>query len=171
MDRAGTELNTIGDPQTYQGLALSSDDRRVAVVYTSGIPENRDIWIMDAQRGTQSKFTFDAGEDNAPVWSPDNLRILFQGSREGSRRCARSAWTARSKRRSCSRSTPWPHPATGRQAASTSLIHASGTGLFADIWALPLFGDRKPFPLVADAVQRKERRLLTRRSVVRVSIE
>jgi hypothetical protein len=32
MDRAGTELNTIGDPQKYQGLALSSDDRRVAVV-------------------------------------------------------------------------------------------------------------------------------------------
>jgi hypothetical protein len=39
---------------------------------------------MDAQRGMQSKFTFDPGDDNAPIWSPDNLRILFQGTSEGS---------------------------------------------------------------------------------------
>jgi Tol biopolymer transport system component len=149
MDRAGTELNTIGDPQTYQGLALSSDDRRVAVVYTSGIPENRDIWIMDAQRGMQSKFTFDSGDDNAPVWSPDGLRILFQGTREGSsalrQRRVDGAINEEVVLTPDSGAAPsdW---STGGQYITYS--RTQGTGLSADIWALPLFADHKPFPLV-----------------------
>lgn len=79
MDRTGRELGPLGDPATYQGLALSSDERRVATVLSTGTPENQDIWILDAARGTQTRFTFEAGADNAPIWSPDNLRIAFQG--------------------------------------------------------------------------------------------
>ena len=83
MDRAGRQLGTIGEAAKYQSLALSSDERRVAVAFRAA---RLRIWtsgFWTSQRGTQTRLTFDAGFDNAPVWSPDDLRILFQASREG----------------------------------------------------------------------------------------
>jgi serine/threonine protein kinase/Tol biopolymer transport system component len=149
MDRAGRELNTIGDPSTYRALALSSDDRRVAVVSTSGTPENRDIWIMDAQRGMQTRFTFDAGNDNAPVWSPDNLRIVFQGTREGSSALRQKSADGTLKEEVLlpvdAGTTPTDWSAGGRYIAYATPQVTLGSY---DIWALPLFGDRKPFTLV-----------------------
>ena len=84
MDRAGNELTTVGDAARYEHLALSPDERRIAVTLVdSGTPENRDIWIMDVARGTSDRFTTDAGNDNMPVWSPDNSRIVFSAIRDG----------------------------------------------------------------------------------------
>ena len=85
MDRAGRALSTIGDAAAYQSLAMSSDERLLAVVLSSGNPENRDIWIVDIMRGTPTRFTFDAGDDFAPVWAPDNTRVVFQSLRQGNR--------------------------------------------------------------------------------------
>jgi Tol biopolymer transport system component len=148
MDRAGRELNTIGDPLTYQALALSSDDQRVAVVYTSGTPENRDIWIMDAQRGMQTRFTFDVGTDNAPVWSPDNLRLLFQGTREGSSGLRQKRVDGTIKEEVLLTLGAGAAPSDWSAGGQYITYFTQGTGGLTDIWALPLFGDRKPFPLV-----------------------
>src|SRR5262249_16648097 len=42
-----------------------------------------DIWQMDLARGDFIRFTFDAANDNCPVWSPDATRIAFQSNRKG----------------------------------------------------------------------------------------
>jgi serine/threonine protein kinase len=78
-DRDGKALGVVGDPDTYRNPRLSPDGRRVAVelLDQSG---NRDIWILDVERGTTSKLTYDPGRDAAPVWSKDGKRIAWQGN-------------------------------------------------------------------------------------------
>jgi eukaryotic-like serine/threonine-protein kinase len=153
MDRAGRELGSVGEPAAYFSLALSSDERRVAVAAASGTPENRDIWILDVQRGTQTRFTFDPGGDSAPVWSPDDLSIVFQASREGFPQLRRKRLDGAGNEE--------PLLTSGGAGAATFVADLSADGRYVayvrsaqgnagspDLWALPLFGDRKPFPLV-----------------------
>jgi Tol biopolymer transport system component len=79
FDREGHSTGTIGEPAQYFNLALSPDERKVAVSVITGKPGNRDIWVIDAARGSMSRLTFDAGDDSSPVWAPDGSRIAFQG--------------------------------------------------------------------------------------------
>jgi Tol biopolymer transport system component len=83
FDRSGTQLGTLGAPDTNYLSAprLSPDGRRAAVWRT--VQGNADIWLMDGVRTT--RFTFDEGFDVFPIWSPDGGRIVFDSNRTGHR--------------------------------------------------------------------------------------
>ena len=83
LDRAGRALATLGEAARYINLALSPDERRVAVALATGSPENIDIWIIDIPRNVRSRLTVDPGTDGSPVWSQDGTRIAFVGQRSG----------------------------------------------------------------------------------------
>lgn len=80
-DPTGKQLATVGTPSPYQNPAISPDAQRVAVYRQDG--GAGDIWVFDLMRGTSSRFTFDAGIDTAPVWSPDGTQIIFSSNRGG----------------------------------------------------------------------------------------
>jgi Tol biopolymer transport system component len=76
VDREGRELESIGPPQT--GIIfpeLSPDGRLVAL--SASEDDSRDIWIIDAERGTRTRLTFDTASEWCPTWSPDGARILY----------------------------------------------------------------------------------------------
>lgn len=84
VDRAGKVLRTIGQPQDrMRRPALSPDGSEVAV--TGNENGNDDIWIHDTARGTKRRFTFYAGVDASPSWSPSGDRIAFDSMRSGLR--------------------------------------------------------------------------------------
>ena len=45
--------------------------------------ENADIWVWDLARKTMTRLTFDKGNDNQPIWTPDSRQVLFCSEREG----------------------------------------------------------------------------------------
>jgi len=141
FDREGRQLGTVGEPGSYFNPALSPDERRVAVSLATGTPTNRNIWLIDAERGTTSRFTFDPGPDTSPVWSPDGSRIAFRGIRgsEISLRQKLVTGAVNDEPMAAGNFTPTDWSADGRFVAYESFAGSS------DIWVLPLFGDRKPF--------------------------
>jgi serine/threonine-protein kinase len=76
MDRGGQPASVIVSAQP--GLAepaLSPDGRRMA--YTTLADGNRDVWIADLERGTQTRFTFGDTDEAMPSWLPKTGRLLY----------------------------------------------------------------------------------------------
>jgi Tol biopolymer transport system component len=73
VDRSGRPLGEIAGDGDYYDLRLSPDGRYLAV--TKGL--QTDIWLLDLERGTQSRFTFEARMANSAVWSRDGRWIYY----------------------------------------------------------------------------------------------
>jgi len=80
FDRQGKALGSLGQPVISDFVSISPDGKHVAMdqVDRTG---NRDVWILDAERGVPTRFTFDGAQDFMPVWSPDGARLAFATDR------------------------------------------------------------------------------------------
>jgi eukaryotic-like serine/threonine-protein kinase len=76
-DRSGKEVGRIPVPGDAGDLQLSPDGSRVAVSNVDQYARGRDLWLIDVKRGVRTRFTFDPGDEIAPVWSPDGAQITF----------------------------------------------------------------------------------------------
>jgi Tol biopolymer transport system component len=83
LDRDGRELGAIGKPADYWAPALSQDGRRVAAHVIDPLTQKSDIWVLDLERGTSTRLTFDDNDDITPLWSPDDRFIYFSSRRQG----------------------------------------------------------------------------------------
>jgi dipeptidyl aminopeptidase/acylaminoacyl peptidase len=149
FDRSGKEVGTLGAPDEND-LAdpeLSPDGRRVAVNRT--VQGNTDIWLIETTRGVASRFTFDPAIDDHPIWSPDGSRIVFSSWRKGSlnlyQKPSSGAGSEELLLESSLINLPFDWSPDGRFLLYASIDPKTGP----DIWVLPLFGERKPFPFVA----------------------
>jgi dipeptidyl aminopeptidase/acylaminoacyl peptidase len=60
---------------------VSPDGRQIALDVRRDT--NRDIWILDVARLTQTRLTDGPTEDVLPMWSPDGRRVFFGSDRQG----------------------------------------------------------------------------------------
>ena len=147
-DRAGRALGTVGQPDDtgLPSIALAPDGRRIA---TSRTPQgNQDVWLIDVNRGVPSRLTFATSNDNAPAWSSDGERIVFRSGRLGPNDLFEKPASGGGDEQPLL-VTPEAKMAYDSSPDGRTLLYGSvhaATG--ADIWALPLTGDRKPFPVV-----------------------
>jgi dipeptidyl aminopeptidase/acylaminoacyl peptidase len=148
FDRSGREVRRVGEPDSASPAAPTiSPDGRSALVMRS-VGRNQDVWMIDLGRGLLSRLTFDAATEAACIWSPDGSRIVFTSDRSGVFDLYEKASTG-AGREDLLLATPLNKAPTDWSRDGRFLLYRSpapATGF--DIWALPLFGDRKPFPVV-----------------------
>jgi eukaryotic-like serine/threonine-protein kinase len=145
--RTGQKLGTVGQPSLYTNPALSPDGSRLAVGV--GPHGARDIWIYDLKRGTASRLTFNPADDLDPVWSADGSRVFFSSDRDGRVDIYQQAANGLGSAQPVFQSKDQNKYLDDVSADGRYLIYDTGGGASGtELWALPLFGERKPFTLV-----------------------
>ncbi len=82
LDTTGKETPASAHKRGYNGARLSPDGTRiVAQIVTGG---NVDLWVLEVDRDSFSRLTFDEAVDHNPVWSPDGKWIVFSSNRDNS---------------------------------------------------------------------------------------
>jgi Tol biopolymer transport system component len=76
FDRAGRPLGTLGEPGQYLGLALSPDERNVAVERHEPGGGRVSVWMIDAGTGARSRFATIGLWTGLPLWSRDGAHVL-----------------------------------------------------------------------------------------------
>jgi Tol biopolymer transport system component len=148
FDRAGKSLETIGEPSTYSGLRLSPDNSRIAVAQSDS-QRNQDVWTSDTDRPVFSRFTFDPANDISPIWSPDGAQIAFASNRKGTFDLYQRPSDGSGADVLLYESAAQKLPTAWSPDGKLILFNNDGAGATGrDIWALPLTGDRKPYPVV-----------------------
>ena len=90
VDRAGKRLGTIGEPGKYSQIALSPDDKRLAVELPDA-SGRFDIWIIDVIRGLASRLTSDPANERDPVWSPGSDALVYSSDATGDQNLLRKS--------------------------------------------------------------------------------
>ncbi len=145
FDRGGKQAGSIGPPGDYRQPRLSPDEKRLAVDRRDPETREYDIWLLDVLRGTPSRFTF-SGNAAVPVWSPDGGRIIFCDGELSNlhQKLSNGSGSDEPVLKSSERKIPTDWSQDGRFIVYESL----GEKTRRDLWVLPLFGDRKPFPFL-----------------------
>jgi Tol biopolymer transport system component len=159
FDRSGKEIGNVGEADVNsQAPSLSPDGRHVALQRAVG--GNSDIWLFENGRDVPHRFTFDAGIDAQPLWSPDGSRIVFASNRKGVFDLYQKLTTGTGSEELLL-ATPQSKNVSDWSADGRFLLFRSidpKTG--PDIWALPLDGNAKqmgnPFPVVQTNFDEKD---------------
>jgi eukaryotic-like serine/threonine-protein kinase len=151
--RDGKRLAAVSEAGVYGQIALSPDEKRLAVGRPNPQTNTTDLWILELSDGILSRFTFDPGDDDDPVWSPNGRELAFSSRRKGNYDLYR------------------------KQLGGDDevLLLQSGKANYAEVWLpdgslvfnqnttgiyqLPLSGERKPVPLLETDFQKTSSRV------------
>jgi len=150
FDRSGKQIAETGTPGYFTAAGLSPDGSKLAAEV--GIPgaSGFNIWVFDLARGIPTRLTFSSSTDGAPCWSPDGKTIAFVSDRGGQlhlyQKAADGTGTTLPLVEDSAEEDNPSFSSDGRYLIFERL--AATPGSHQEIWALPLFGDRKAFPVV-----------------------
>jgi eukaryotic-like serine/threonine-protein kinase len=143
----GKRQSETGTDDFYTHLRVSPDGVRAAMELADG-SGNMDVWTWDFARRIKTRQTFDPKPDRSPTWAPNGREIAFSSLRTG-------IWQL--FRKDVSSGQPDEQLTTGagdkivpdwsRDGRYLVFIQI-GTTTAEDIWALPLDGDRQPYPIL-----------------------
>jgi serine/threonine protein kinase/Tol biopolymer transport system component len=149
INRAGTQTGTLGDPADYGEVALSKNGKQAAVSVLDTARGTRDLWLFDVSRGQRTRFTSDPANEFEPQWSPDDSSIVFTRQKDSIDLFQKSIGGTGSEVPLLLESNIGKFSISWSRDGRFLLYVLGGAAINrSDLWALPLFGDRKPFPFL-----------------------
>jgi dipeptidyl aminopeptidase/acylaminoacyl peptidase len=168
LDRQGRVLAKAAEPGRYNSLALSPDERRVAVSRAN--PENTpnwDVWLLDLERNMSTRLTYQNARTMFPVWSADGSSVIFDAIRDGAVNLYLKSASGAGDQDLLLKSTNGSATSSSRDGRFL-LFTVENPETKSDLWVLPLQGDRKPTPFLR--TERKLRSVFSRRALDRVHL-
>jgi eukaryotic-like serine/threonine-protein kinase len=147
FERSGRVLGGLGDQITYETIAMSPDERQVAVGLRSGAPPTLDVWLFSLANGRRVQLTANHGASGSPVWSGDGARIVYESVLDNVsslRQISSDGANDQVLAMGPGGFTPMSASRDGRFIA----FGRAGASGSQDIWALPLTGNRVPIAVV-----------------------
>ena len=83
LDRQGLEVGSIKGDKDYGDVRLSPDGKQVAFAARDRRLGTNDVFIHEIDRDLTRRLTSDPGTENAPLWSPDGLTVVYAADRRG----------------------------------------------------------------------------------------
>jgi serine/threonine protein kinase len=155
FDRNGKQEGTVSTTDDYRQLELSPDGKRVVVSVGEPLAS---LWVYDLTRKTRTRLTFGNENYSHPVWSRDGSQIAYTQGGGAANDAGHKILSRASNGTGEQKLLLTLDPASGMQQALCDwspdgqfLMFRNGfsdVGDGFDLWMLPLFGDRKPFPYV-----------------------
>jgi Tol biopolymer transport system component len=144
-------------PKEYYDPRVSPDGQHVAV---EAQDNGDDIWVIDLKRGTTTRLTFDAGEDETPVWSPDGRWVGYASSRAGQPRTIyRRASDGSGPEEKLYSAAEHMHVDDWSRDGKSLLLTIDGAHSKTGLWLLPLAGSSKPSPILDTPFAERDARL------------
>jgi Tol biopolymer transport system component len=148
FDRQGVRVAAVSKPlRIYDsGIALSPDQKRVAYSLATG--NLAEMWVQDLARDVTTRFTFTPGIARNPVWSADGNSMYYAFTPAGGasyvlfRKPVQGGGQEERLLETGVNGTVTDVSGDGAFA----LYNQTGSNTDADIWLLPLTGERKAVP-------------------------
>jgi Tol biopolymer transport system component len=153
IDRKGTRVGTLGEPALFRSGRISPDGARVAFEIQDPATAAPAVYISDAAGTRRTRASFGAAASFSPIWSPDGKRLAFIS-------CKRPTDCSFVLRDAGGQGSEQTIPAgelakggggledwspDGKEVLFSYWNSVTGNG---DVWAIPVTGDQKPFPLL-----------------------
>jgi Tol biopolymer transport system component/predicted Ser/Thr protein kinase len=152
LDRTGKPLATVGDPGVFFDLDLSPDEKKLAV--TDANTSAATIFVHDLTSKLKTRLTFSGGAHITPIWSPDSKQVAFTANQQTAM-AVKTVGSSVPEQTLLSSSTPIYQGVSDWSRDGRYLMYEQGPGVDEQLWVLPLFGDRKPFPYTRLNVQER----------------
>ncbi len=158
-DRAGKQLEKVGNAGDFLGLSLSPDDKRIAVARLDPDIGSYDLWIIELGNGRTLRLTFDQTNETFPMWSPDGSRIVFTSNKNGEadlyQRLSNGAGSDELLYGSSNLKSACDWSSDGRFIVYEDRDPKGNL----DLWVLPRSGDQKPLAVVQTTFSETKGRL------------
>lgn len=146
VNRAGRIVATVPAPPGANWLALDPAGKRL-VFHAEDENTLEELWTLDLARNVTAPLAGTPASNQRPTWSPDGKRIAFHSNRTGSYDIyARNADGTGADELLLH--TPYVKTAETWSPDGKFLLYSDSGPESHGIWALPLVGERKPFPVV-----------------------
>jgi eukaryotic-like serine/threonine-protein kinase len=145
FDRQGKVLGHAGEPAVRDELSLSPDGTRVA----EGRVDDKGTWVvwgLDLARGVSTRLTFEKGGAGNGTWSADGSQIVYAPGGGQSADLYRKPASGAGQGELLFHSSEVKAPLDWSRDGRFLLFSQLGKNTSADLWVLPMEGDRKPFP-------------------------
>jgi eukaryotic-like serine/threonine-protein kinase len=152
FDSDGNKQSTVGEPGYISAPYISPNGKYTMVTVTDPRQNRQKLWLYDMGQGTATPFTFGEGNDQYPAWSPDSQQVAFSSNRGGQEDIYVKGVSGGSQEQVLNADPGDKEPDRWSSDGKYILFDYIGrkdTG--SDVWALPIFGDRKPFAVVQSA--------------------
>jgi len=156
LDHTGKIERQVAERAFYKGSGrLSPDGKRLAV--SMGDPQ-ADIWVLDLTRGSRTRLTFGGATYLMPSWSADGQKVIYV-RQNGTTVVTGTSVRARLANGGGQEEILMNEGDPSQQSHTLLMPELSPDGRYlvhmeqngptnAGIWALPMTGDKKPFPIV-----------------------